>query len=141
MEKHIFAFYKENLEDLLSHLKTNEEFCLKDSDIWNRLVKIVRIKPQLNDSACGESFILFDEKINVTLQATEKIIQNLNSIYLPNKVIILKEIKTKKLSIEKLVPFIKDYSQIKNQVTIYICKNQQCQLPTTDITKIKQFLN
>jgi len=71
---------------------------------------------------------------------TKKIIQSLNSIYQPNKIIILKEIKMNGISIEKLVPFIKDYSQIKNQVTIYVCKNQQCQLPVTDIEKMKQFL-
>ena len=71
---------------------------------------------------------------------TKKIIQNLNSIYQPNKIIILKETKMKGISIENLVPFIKDYSQIKNQATIYVCKNQQCQLPVTDIEKMKQFL-
>jgi hypothetical protein len=71
---------------------------------------------------------------------TKKIIQNLNSIYQPNKVVILKEINSKDVSIEKLVPFIKDYSQIKNQTTIYVCKNQQCQLPVTDIEKMKQIL-
>ena len=70
---------------------------------------------------------------------TKKILQNLNTIYQPNKVVILKDKNTKKISIEKLVPFIKDYTQIKNQATIYVCKNQQCQLPVTDIEKMKQF--
>ena len=72
---------------------------------------------------------------------TQKIIQSINSIYLPNKVVILKESDLKDLLIEKLVPFIKDYSQIKNQATIYVCKNQQCQLPTTKIEKMKQLLD
>jgi len=92
------------------------------------------------DFAIGPSFeiVIVGDKDN---KDTQKIIQNIYSIYLPNKVIILKEIKTKELSIKKLVPFIKDYSQIRNQTTIYICKNQQCQLPTTDIKKIKQFLD
>jgi len=71
---------------------------------------------------------------------TKKIIQYLNSIYQPNIIIILKEKKMKGISLENLVPFIKDYSQIKNQATIYVCKNQQCQLPVTEIEKIKQFL-
>jgi uncharacterized protein YyaL (SSP411 family) len=72
---------------------------------------------------------------------TQKIIQNINSEYLPNKVIILKEPKEKNTIIEELVPYIKQYNQIKNQATIYVCKNQQCQQPTTDIEKIKQLLN
>jgi uncharacterized protein YyaL (SSP411 family) len=44
------------------------------------------------------------------------------------------------LLIEELVPFIKDYSQIKNQVTIYVCKNHKCQLPVISIEKMKQLL-
>jgi len=91
------------------------------------------------DFAIGPSYeiVIVGNKNN---KKTKKIIQNLNSIYQPNKVIILKEIKIKEISIENLVPFIKDYSQIKNQATIYVCKNQQCQLPVTDIEKMKQFL-
>ena len=63
------------------------------------------------DFAIGPSFeiIIVGDKDNKDIQ---KIIQNIYSIYLPNKVIILKEINTKELSIKKLVPFIKDYSQI-----------------------------
>lgn len=74
-------------------------------------------------------------------QETQKIIQSINSIYLPNKVIILKEPDIKNSLIEELIPFIKDYNQIKNKVTIYICKNQICQLPITDIEKMKEFLH
>jgi uncharacterized protein YyaL (SSP411 family) len=92
------------------------------------------------DFAIGPSyeFVIVGNKDN---KDTREIIQYLNSIYLPNKVIILKDIKTKKQPIEKLVPFIKDYSQIKNQATVYICKNQQCQLPISDIKKIKHILD
>jgi len=91
------------------------------------------------DFAIGPSYeivIVGDEDNN----KTKKIIQTINSTYLPNKVIILKEINSKKQLIEKLIPFTKDYSQINNQSTIYICKNHQCQLPTTDIEKMKKFL-
>ena len=71
---------------------------------------------------------------------TQKIIRFINSIYLPNKVVILKEPDIKNSLIEELVPFIKDYNQIKNQATVYVCKNQKCQLPITDIKKMKQLL-
>ncbi len=69
---------------------------------------------------------------------TQKIIQNIHSIYQPNKVIILKDIKLKELIITKLIPYIKNYTQIKNQTTIYICKDQQCQLPTNNFKEIKK---
>ena len=71
---------------------------------------------------------------------TTKIIEYLNSIYQPNKLIILKEIHKHKHSIENIAPFIKNYTQIKNQPTIYVCKNQECLLPTTDIEIIKEHL-
>jgi len=41
-------------------------------------------------------------------QDTQKIIQSINQMYLPNKVIILKEPDTKDKLIEELVPFIKE---------------------------------
>jgi uncharacterized protein YyaL (SSP411 family) len=92
------------------------------------------------DFTIGPSYeiVIVGDKNN---KKTKEIIHTINSIYLPNKIIILKEIKTKNQIIEKLVPFIKDYTQIKNQPTIYICKNQQCQLPTTDIGKMIQFFD
>jgi uncharacterized protein YyaL (SSP411 family) len=72
---------------------------------------------------------------------TQKIIKVLNSLYQPNKVIILKDPDSEDLLIEELVPFINEYSQIKNQVTVYVCKNHICQLPVTSIEKMKQLLD
>jgi uncharacterized protein YyaL (SSP411 family) len=91
------------------------------------------------DFVIGPSYeiVIVGNKDNID---TKKIIQNLNSIYQPNKLVILKEPDLQNSLIGRLVPFIKDYSQIKNQATIYVCKNQQCQLPITDIQKMKLFL-
>lgn len=72
---------------------------------------------------------------------TQRIIQSIHSTYIPNKVVILKQPDTKDKLIEELVPFIKEYTQINNQATIYVCKNQICQQPTTDIEKMMQLLN
>ena len=91
------------------------------------------------DFAIGPSFEIVVVG-NKDKKDTQKIIQSINSIYLPSKVLILKEPALKNLLIEELAPFIKDYSQIKNQATIYVCKNQQCQLPVTNIEKMKQLL-
>jgi uncharacterized protein YyaL (SSP411 family) len=92
------------------------------------------------DFIIGPSFeiVIVGNKDN---KDTQKIIKSINSIYLPNKVVILKEPNSKNKLIEEIVPFIKDYSQIKNQATIYVCKNQKCQLPTTDIEKMKHLIS
>jgi uncharacterized protein YyaL (SSP411 family) len=72
---------------------------------------------------------------------TKKIINEINSIFLPNKVVILKDPDAKELPIEDIAPFVKDYLKFKNQTTIYVCKNMQCQLPTNSIEKMKELLN
>jgi len=92
------------------------------------------------DFAIGHSYEIIIVG-NEDKEEVKKIIQGINSIYLPNKVIILKAQKSKKLAIEKIAPFLKEYFQIKNKATIYVCKNQQCQQPTTDIKKMMQYLN
>jgi len=71
---------------------------------------------------------------------TQKIIQSINSIYQPNRVVLLKDPDSIDLSLTKLVPYSSEYSQIKNQATIYVCRNQKCQLPTTSIDEMKKFL-
>jgi len=78
---------------------------------------------------------------NKDKQDTQKIIQNIHSMYLPKKVVILKEPDSKDKLTEKLVPLIKEYTQIKNQTTVFVCKNQICQQPTTDIEKMIKLLN
>ena len=92
------------------------------------------------DFAIGPSFeiVVVGEKNSVE---TKKIIHEINSYYLPNKVIILKENNSKDNLIYKLIPFIKDYTQLNNETTIYICKNQKCEVPTTSIDKMKQLLS
>jgi len=91
------------------------------------------------DFAIGPSFEIVIVG-NKDKKDTQKIIKFINSIYLPNKVVILKEPDIKNSLIEELVPFIKDYNQIKNKATVYVCKNQICQLPITDIKKLKHVL-
>ena len=72
---------------------------------------------------------------------TKKMMKMINSYYLPNKVVILKDPELHDTAIDSLFPYAKDFTQIDNQVTVYACKNYQCQLPTTDINRIREILN
>jgi uncharacterized protein YyaL (SSP411 family) len=72
---------------------------------------------------------------------TKKIIGEINSIYLPNKVVIFKDPSSKDSEIEYISPFVKDYSQLENKTTIYVCRNHQCNLPITSIDKMKEQLD
>jgi 16S rRNA (uracil1498-N3)-methyltransferase len=73
VSKHIFAFYKKNLQDLIAGKKIGFELCFKDPELWNRLVKIVRIRPQ-------DCFILFDKTFHVTFQIKTDITQTKREI-------------------------------------------------------------
>lgn len=64
---HIFALYKKNLSELVEQDKVN--FRVKDAELWNRITKVLRIKP-------SEKFILFDKKIHCLIQATQEIEKN-----------------------------------------------------------------
>lgn len=67
MGKHVFAFYHQNLSE--KNLQPGSQFQAKDAVLWNRLTKVVRIKPD-------EQFILFDEKTNTTIKASKTIVTN-----------------------------------------------------------------
>jgi len=64
MAKHIFALYKQHLSELIASVRCGDVLRFKDATLWNRLVTILRIKPQ-------EKFILFDENNQVELIANE----------------------------------------------------------------------
>ena len=42
--------------------------------------------------------------------------------------------------IEELAPFIKDQKPMSGKTTIYVCTNHVCQLPITDIARLKKML-
>lgn len=129
----------------LARITGNKDFEEKANQIGktfsNQIIKMPSSHTQTMiglDFAVGPSYeiVVVGDKNN---KNTEEIIKNINSIYLPNKVLILKEPVSKDLLIENLIPFIKNYSQINNKPTIYVCKNLQCQQPIKDIEKMKQF--
>jgi uncharacterized protein YyaL (SSP411 family) len=70
---------------------------------------------------------------------TIEILKTINSVFLPNKVIIILDKQSKK-EMEKIAPFTKDYEMLNEVTTVYICKNYKCELPTSDINKILEIL-
>jgi len=62
---------------------------------------------------------------------TQNIINSINQKFIPNKVMILKDPTNLEFSLA--FEYLNSYSQINSKSTIYVCKNFQCKLPTTDI--------
>jgi len=71
--------------------------------------------------------------------ATQKFISIINEKFVPNKVLILHDT----LNPECNLPFnyLQSYSQINSKVTVFVCKNYQCSLPTTDINEALNLLD
>jgi len=70
---------------------------------------------------------------------TTEILNAINSIYLPNKVVMLITERNKD-KLLRIAPFIKDYSKIDERTTVYVCKNYVCNLPTNDKNKVLELL-
>lgn len=69
---------------------------------------------------------------------TKQILSFLQSTYIPHTCIIVKDPKDTNSLLEKLIPWITNYDQINKKTTVYICKNQTCQQPLTDLKEIKR---
>jgi 16S rRNA (uracil1498-N3)-methyltransferase len=67
MSKHTFAFYKEDISAFVVEKQSGDLLSFKDSDLWNRILNIVRLRAQ-------DHFILFDEDINVTICLHENMV-------------------------------------------------------------------
>lgn len=70
---------------------------------------------------------------------TEEMIQLIYSEFLPNKVLAVRPSK-ETAEFVKLIPFAKDQVAQKDQATAYVCENYVCNLPTTDLTQLKNLL-
>jgi len=75
---------------------------------------------------------------NNTAESTQKMIDTINSEYIPNKVVILKDKKGK--DIVKIIDILLNFNQINEQSTVYICEQFVCKQPTNDITKMLELL-
>ena len=71
---------------------------------------------------------------------TKKLLAFLAKDYTPNKVVIFRPTDIKAPQITSLAPFIKYYEGIKGKATAYVCRDYNCNLPTTDGDKMIELL-
>ena len=89
------------------------------------------------DSKNPKELVLVSEKNNDEVKVIINTIQN---IYAPNKVILLKTNSNSK-KILKIAPWIKNYKMKNNKLTFYLCENFSCKQPTTNIKTILNYLD
>lgn len=69
-------------------------------------------------------------------QNTLEMLKALRSRFIPNKVVILVDSGQDSPAIFRLAEFTKNLSAIGGSATSYVCANQSCDLPTTDVAKM-----
>jgi len=72
-------------------------------------------------------------------QDMQDMIAAVRRIYLPKKVVLMVPEHDAE-SIVRLAPFTAPYRSIDGRATAYVCKGQQCELPTTDIERMMAHL-
>ena len=71
---------------------------------------------------------------------TREILKKLQLSYIPNTIIIYKNISDKN-KIDELAPWIKDHQPLGDKVTFYVCRNRTCKQPTTNLDIAIKYLN
>ncbi|MBU0474785.1 MAG: thioredoxin domain-containing protein [Bacteroidetes bacterium] len=84
----------------------------------------------------AEVIVVAEEENN----ATKEIIQKLNQLFIPNKVVLFKT-KSNQTELAEIAPFTKDYEIEAGEPLIYVCKNYNCNLPTSEIKTALEMLN
>lgn len=72
-----------------------------------------------------------------TFNLNEYTINNYNK--LQNLISIIKN-ENNRDELIKLIPFIKDYNQVDNKNTVYVCENCTCKSPVIKIDEFKRIL-
>ena len=67
---------------------------------------------------------------------TKAMLKVFHDHYLPNSVVLLQSD-----ALRELVPYAADMKAINKKATAYVCQNFSCNLPTTDLEKMKKQLN
>lgn len=93
------------------------------------------------DFAAGPAYeiVMVGERDSEEFQSFKREIQR---PYIPNKVILFKPSSDGEGSaIEHVAPFTRDQKGFPGRPTVYVCKNFQCELPSTDISEILKLLD
>lgn len=71
---------------------------------------------------------------------TQAMLEALNKLFIPNKVVILRPTEEKYPDIVSIAGFTKDQTCIQGRATAYICENYRCKNPTVDASAMLQLL-
>ena len=73
---------------------------------------------------------------NSNEQSTKRYLRELVSVYSPNKVILYKDTSVTENPLKSLAPFTTDMNDVDGDAVFYVCKNSECELPTTSVEQV-----
>ena len=71
---------------------------------------------------------------------TREMIKALRRPFIPNMVTILRPVEEKEPGIDRLAGFVKDHTGINDRATAYVCLNNSCRAPTTEVPEMLESL-
>ena len=75
-----------------------------------------------------------------TSSDTKAIVKEINSHFIPNKILLLADNGEAQQKLQRFLPFMEGVKTINGNAAAYICEHYACQLPTSDRTVIKDLL-
>lgn len=72
--------------------------------------------------------------------ATRAMLKAVHQRFIPGKIVILVDGGKNQRELEKIFPFITSIQPVRRQSTAYVCQNQTCQSPTTDLATLERLL-
>jgi uncharacterized protein YyaL (SSP411 family) len=72
---------------------------------------------------------------------TRELLREVNSRYLPNKILLLADGGVGQQQLARWLPFVAGAHRMKNRATAYVCENYICELPTADPDVLARLLD
>ena len=67
-------------------------------------------------------------------------IKEVNKMYIPNKVFILRKTEQQTPEIDNYSNFVQFFDNLDGKATAYVCINKTCKPPTHEVAKMLEFL-
>jgi uncharacterized protein YyaL (SSP411 family) len=75
-----------------------------------------------------------------TADDTRKMLREISARFIPNKILVVKPASHDSPEIIHFADFIKAQSSIGGKATAYVCHDNTCDMPTTDVARLVELL-
>ena len=72
---------------------------------------------------------------------TQNMLKTLRERFIPNKIVLLRGSEEQSQQVTQLAPYTKYYDSLKGKATAHVCINQNCKLPTTEVSQMLKLLD